>query len=474
MSRRTRIVATLGPATDPPGVLEAMLHAGLDVARINFAHGSPGEHRGRIERLRHAMRDLARPVAILADLPGPKLRVRLAQPLLLEPGQTTTLGATPDAVADIRLTEPEVARDMHPKQRVLLDDGRLQLRVIETAADRVLAEVEVGGTLLPGKGLNLPDTRLSIPALGPRDRMALAVALATDVDWIGLSFVRSPDAAEALRSVIRSHGKEKPVLAKIERPEAVYHAREIIEAFDGVMVARGDLGVEMPLERVPHIQKRLINQARAAGKPVVTATDMLDSMRLNPRPTRAEASDVANAIYDGTDAVMLSGETAVGQHPIEAVKCMDRICRATEADLDDDGRDVHVPRGRLKDHITHSTCALAREVGAKAIVTPTYSGRTPQLIARHRPIATVVAASCHAEVVRQLALVWGVVPVMMPSDAQAGQDRLEAAVRAAHSHQAVRTGDLVVVLAEHPVEGGDRYPTIRVVGVGDGGRSVAP
>ena len=319
MERRTRIVATLGPATDPPGVLEALVEAGLDVARINYSHGSAAEHAERIARVRRLSPGAGRPIAVLADLPGPKLRVLLPAPLSIERGQDVAVGRTAGEPADAHVTVPEVLADLRAGQRVLLDDGRLQLRAVRTDAAHVVLRVEVGGMLLPNKGINLPDTRLAVPALTPLDHEALAAAAAAGVDWLALSFVRAPEAARELRDAARAHGLEAPVLAKIERPEAGERAGEIIDAFDGIMVARGDLGVELPLEQVLHVQKRLIARARAAGKPVVTATDMLDSMRTNARPTRAEASDVANAVYDGTDALMLSGETAVGEHPAAAV-----------------------------------------------------------------------------------------------------------------------------------------------------------
>ncbi len=252
------------------------------------------------------------------------------------------------------------------------------------------------------------------------------------------------------------------------------HADQILAAFDGIMVARGDLGVEIPLERVPRVQKQLIAAARAAGKPVITATDMLDSMRANPRPTRAEASDVANAVYDGTDAVMLSGETAVGQYPVEAVAYMGRIVCEAEADRGGTAQcELSTPRGGVEDHTAHLACTLAREVNAQAIVAPTRSGRTPRLVARHRPETPLIAPSAHAPTRRQLALVWGVQPV--PLDGPRGtEDRLEAAVRAAYEHGAVQPGDRVVVLAGHPIEGGVSYPTIRVVRVGAGGESGEP
>ena len=475
MHRRTRIVATLGPSTDKPGVLEGLLEAGLDVARINFAHGITEEPQHRIARLREAARRRGRPVAVLGDLPGPKLRALLEAPLALHPGQEISLSAAPAVPGDLHITEPSLVGEIQPGQRVLLDDGRLQLCAVRRVADRIILRVQVGGILLPNKGMNLPDTRTSLPALTDRDRQALALARSAEVDWLALSFVRGPEAARELREAAHAQGLDVPVLAKMERPEAVAQAREIIEVFDGIMVARGDLGVEIPLERVPHVQKRLIHLARAAGKPVITATDMLDSMRANPRPTRAEASDVANAIYDGTDAVMLSGETAVGEYPIEAVACMDRIARETESHLIHDGtQDVFVPRGTVEDHLTHMICALARDIRADAIVTPTYSGRTARLVARHRPRAMIVAPSPKEEVVRRMALVWGLSPVPMDNVLQRGADRLEAAVRASFIHGAVHAGQKVVVMAGHPVEGGGRFPTLRVVRVGEGGQSCEP
>jgi pyruvate kinase len=475
MQRRTRIVATLGPATDRPGVLEAILEAGLDLARVNFSHGTADEHLGRIKRLRQLTAGRPRPLAVLADLPGPKLRALLPAPLPLAVGQEVVMAAAAAVTADIHVTEPQPIQDLRPGNRVLLDDGRVQMRAVHCERHKVLLRVEVGGTLLPNKGINLPDTPLSIPAVTSRDLDALVVVALAGVDWLALSFVRDPGAAHELRGATRMLKIEAPLLAKIERPEAVKRAPEIIEAFDGIMVARGDLGVEIPLEQVPYVQKRLIALARAAGKPVVTATDMLDSMRTNPRPTRAEASDVANAVFDGTDAVMLSGETAVGDYPVEAVACMDRIAREAESHgQDDPPRDVVVPRGELLDHITHLTVSLAREVNAEAIITPTYSGRTPRMVARHRPQVTIVAPSPHEPVLRQLAVVWGVAPVPLDPGLITGADRIEAAVRAAFAHGAVQAGTRAVVLAGHPVEGGEHFPTIRVVRVGDGGQSCEP
>jgi pyruvate kinase len=475
MHRRTRIVATLGPATDRPGVLEKMLGLGLDVARINFSHGTADDHQARVARLRDVARQMNRTVAVLGDLPGPKLRVVLKEALNLTAGQPVTLGLKTDTAGHFHLTEPDLMAKAKPGHRVLLDDGRLQARVTACSRDLVTLQVEVGGQLLPNKGINLPDTELQIPAVTRRDREAIAVAAALGADWLALSFVRDASAAHELRAVARVHNLEVPILAKIERPEAVRRAADIIDAFDGIMVARGDLGVEIALEKVPHVQKKLISQARIASKPVVTATDMLDSMRHNPRPTRAEASDVANAVFDGTDAVMLSGETAIGDCPCEALACMDQIVREAECHLTEDGaRLVLVPKGELNDHITHMTCALAQDIDASAIIAPTLTGRTARLVARHRPQAAIIAVAAQAEVLRQLSLVWGVHAVLGAGDLQPGDDRLNAAVRAAFAAGTLKAGERVVVLAGHPIEGGEGVPTVRVVRVGEDGKSCEP
>ena len=477
MSRRTKIVATLGPATDTPDVLDAVLRAGVDVARVNFSHGAADEHIGRVQRFREAAKRVGKFVAVLADLPGPKLRVKMAALRFLNAGDTVTfsLTDTPVDISDLVITEPEMLADVRPGHRMLLDDGRLQLEAGETKDGRVFARVTVGGTLHPNKGLNLPDTPLTMPALTDRDHKAILVAAKAGVDWVAVSFVRGPEAADEVRGACGAAGMKVPVLAKIERPEAVGRAGAIVAAFDAIMVARGDLGVELPLERVPTVQKTLIAEARAAGKPVITATDMLDSMRNNPRPTRAEASDVANAIFDGTDAVMLSGETAVGSYPVEAVACMSRIATETEAHLhrarpsgvyDASGDDIDDP-------ITLAACSLADEVNAAAIVTPTLSGRTAKLVARHRPRASVVAVAPTDAVLQRLALVWGITPVRMTPVAPGG-DRMATAVHDAFAAGTVKAGERVVVLAGHPIAGGPRFPTLRVVRVDASGASCEP
>ncbi len=478
--RRTRIVATLGPSTDPPSVLRAVLEAGVDVARVNFSHGSAEEHIQRVQALRQTAKEIGRNVAILADLPGPKLRAKMASPVRLTINDTIRFCLNLDRTypEDICLTEPEILNDVKIGQRILLDDGRLQCVADRFEKNALVARVVVGGDLLPNKGVNLPDTALTISPITERDREALRVAGQAGVDWLALSFVRSPDSAAELRQQAREFGLgEIPIIAKIERPEAVECAPEIIKAFDGIMVARGDLGVEIPLEKVPTVQKRLIAQARAAGKPVITATDMLDSMRKNPRPTRAESGDVANAIYDGTDAVMLSGETAVGDYPVVSVQCMSNIAIEAEMHLAEHGHpvtDLKLIDYTIDDHITETVVALANRIKADAIITPTLSGRTARLLARHRPQAKIIAPAPDEIVLRRMAIIWGLQPVLMDYCRRTGDDRLTGAVGAAFSQKVITQGELLIVLAGHPVEGGDHLPTIRLVRVGENGQAVEP
>jgi pyruvate kinase len=478
-ARRTRIVATLGPATDPPDTLRAILRAGVNVARINFSHGVADEHLRRIAQLRDASKELGIPVAVLGDLPGPKLRVRLKTERQLKAGDILSFSCADEPVQpdDLVLSEPELLGDVKPGQRLLLDDGRLQLRAERTEGGRLLATVTVGGKLLPNKGVNLPDTPLTIAALTDRDREAIGVAVQGQVDWLALSFVRHAGAADDLRAQIAKHGREIPILAKMERPEAVDNAATIIAAFDGIMVARGDLGVEIALEKVPTAQKRLIAMARQVGKPVITATDMLDSMRQNPRPTRAEAGDVANAIYDGTDAVMLSGETAVGQYPVEAVDCMNRIAVEAESHLREVDHPISwLPEGidTLNDQITATVVELAERIKADAIITPTLSGRTACLIARHRRDVAIVAPVPTESTMRRLLLSWGIQPVLRNDGKTSGEDRMSSALKAAFDARAVAVGQRVILLAGHPIGGGAHWPTIRFVRVGEGGAPAEP
>jgi pyruvate kinase len=429
--RRTKIVATLGPAWDDPAKMTALLDAGVNVVRINASHGT-AEIRARwIAQLREITHDRRDSVAILLDLQGPRIRVgTLAQPLHLAPGQTVTF-APEDAAAsgEIPTTYDDLAADVRVGARILLDDGLLALEVTRIRGHRVDAVVHYGGDLKSHKGMNLPGIEVSAPALTEKDLEDVALAAAVEVDYLALSFVRRPEDLEQLRSLVPRSTK---LVAKIEKDTALRNLCAILEASDAIMVARGDLGVELPFEEVPLMQKQIIREAGLHGKPVITATQMLESMVHAPRPTRAEASDVANAILDGTDAVMLSAETAVGEYPLEAVRAMDRIAR--EMELQRAGRGVTIdaalgrraadgaslPQHRLgqsgpirtEDAIAVAVCAAAEMLSAPLILCFTSSGFTARKVATCRPTVPIFASTPEPDTFRQLSLVWGVVPAL--------------------------------------------------------------
>jgi pyruvate kinase len=418
--RRTKIVATLGPAWEQPEQMCALLDAGVNVVRVNSSHGTP-EIRARWITDFHAVQR-GRPAAsaLLVDLQGPRIRVGgLPEPRTLEPGQEVVFAPEDSArEGDIPTTYAELAGDVVPGNRILLDDGLLAVDVAEVLGDRVRGKVLYGGVLKANKGMNLPGIEVSAPAITEKDREDARAAAALGVDYIGMSFVRRPEDLEAMR---RSLPKQIKLVAKIEKDTALQHLGGILEAADAIMVARGDLGVELPFEQVPLVQKRLIREANRHGKPVITATQMLESMIQAPRPTRAEASDVANAILDGTDAVMLSAETAVGSYPLEAVLAMDRIAREVEGHTPEGGRDAagetaarrfrrqHVAT-RTEDAISLAVCAAAELLKVPLIVCLTASGFTARTVASYRPGVPILAVTPEPDTFRQLALVWGVIP----------------------------------------------------------------
>lgn len=411
--RRTKIVATLGPVSRHERVLERLLEAGMDVARINLSHGSTAEHAQSIAAARRAATRRGAPLAVLIDLPGPKLRLGdLSQPIALKAGETVTLGAPPDAQLPVNF--PELLPHFTTGELVLIDDGAVALRVSAVSPPTVTLEVLNDGTIESRKGVNLPDTRLPIGALTAADRELLAWGLRQDIDYVALSFVRSADDVRELKAIIAAAGGDQLVIAKIEKKEALAAYEEIIAAADAVMVARGDLGVEIDPAMVPIWQKRIIHAANIAGKPVITATQMLQSMVTSPRPTRAEASDVANAIYDATSAVMLSGETAIGGYPVDAVRTMAEIALVVEADIEREGRAPQPWAGRtgVSSAISYGACEVAHRVGAAAIVSATFSGATARAVARNLPAQPIVGVSPNRRVVNQLALCWGVSPLL--------------------------------------------------------------
>jgi pyruvate kinase len=425
--RRTKIVATLGPAWDSVERMHALFDAGVNVVRINASHGSPAVREEWIRRIQAVRADRGVPTGILVDLHGPRIRVgKLPEAITLTPGQHVVFAPEETAQeGDIPTTYPELAGDVVLGSRILLDDGLLAVDVTEVQGDRVEGRVRYGGLLKANKGMNLPGIDVSAPAVTEHDREEVLRVMALGVEYIGVSFVRRPEDVEGLRAIVP---KSVRLIAKIEKDTAVNNLNGILEASDGVMVARGDLGVELPFEQVPLVQKRIISRANRHGKPVITATQMLESMITNPRPTRAEASDVANAILDGTDAVMLSAETAVGNYGLEAVLAMDRIAREVEAQRlrppEGERRRWSLPAPHVarteagatptEDAIAVAVSAASELMQAAAIVCFTSSGFTARTVSSYRPKVPILALTAEPETYHQLGLVWGVVPVMMP------------------------------------------------------------
>jgi pyruvate kinase len=448
--RRAKIVCTIGPAADDRGTIAELAGAGMAVARFNASHGDPDDRRQAIERVRAVDREIDAPVATMLDLPGPEIRTApTAEPIALEAGTTVEFveGETPDA-GRIGLTR--AIDGVQPGDEVLLDDGRLETVVTGVDGGVVTAEVRSGGKLAGGAGVNVPGVDLGLPTVTVADERELDVAAETGVDFVAASFVRTAADVLAVNAALEERDADVPVIAKIERADAVDNLDEIVEAASAVMIARGDLGVECPLEDVPLIQKRTIRRCHRAGVPVITATEMLDSMIHERRPTRAEASDVANAVLDGTDAVMLSGETAIGDHPVRVVETMARIVADVEDSNEyDEAREQRVPPAgdTRTDALARSARYLARDIGASAVVAASESGYTARKAAKYRPSIPIVAATPNDRIRRQLALSWGIRPVRAEY-ADGGADAvIQRAVQAALETGAAESGDTVVVLS---------------------------
>ena len=414
--RRTKIVATIGPASRAPAVLESLIVAGADVIRLNFSHGAHQDHLAVLRAVREIAARHSRPVAVLQDLSGPKIRTgRVADGgIVLADGARVVITTDESIVGTperISTTYDPLPRDVAPGDRILLDDGNLELRVLGSRGEEVECEVVHGGPLTANKGMNLPGVRLSAPALTEKDRRDLAFGVANGVDYVALSFVRQPADVEETKTLIRSLGGSAPVIAKIEKREAVDNLRQLLAVCDGVMVARGDLGVELSTEEVPTLQKQIIEMANGAGKVVITATQMLESMIDHPRPTRAEASDVANAILDGTDGIMLSAETAAGRFPLEAVETMDRIARYTEAHYRSRPPERVTGGSIVARSLARVASSVAEELDCKLIVAFTESGATARLVSAYRPRVPIAAVTYNESTFGGLALWWGVLPV---------------------------------------------------------------
>lgn len=452
--RRAKIVATLGPATSGLDAVRALVAAGMDVARLNLSHGSYADHEAAYRTVRQAADEVGRGVGILVDLQGPKIRLgRFASgSVLLEPGATFTV-TTEDVPGDVHVvgtTYAGLPEDVTVGDRVLVDDGRIELRVTGIDGPRVHTVVVEGGRVSDNKGFNLPGVSVSVPALSEKDEQDLRWALRLGADLIALSFVRSAADIGVVHDIMDEEGVRLPVLAKVEKPQAVDHLREIIAAFDGVMVARGDLGVELPLEAVPLVQKRAVHLCREAGKPVIVATQMLDSMAVANRPTRAEASDVANAILDGADALMLSGETSVGDHPALVVETMGRIIEHVENEALKDLPPLSDPwTGSTARALTHAAVDVAVGVGATALIAFTETGSSARLIARWRAATPLLAFTPNARVRSQLSLVWGVETFLVPQ-VEHTDDMVVQVDRALLDIGRATQGDRVVIVAGVP------------------------
>ncbi|MCC6729222.1 MAG: pyruvate kinase [Chthonomonadales bacterium] len=469
--RRTKIVCTIGPASARRPVLARLIRAGMDVARLNFSHGTHEQHAEVIAGVRALGESLGRPVAVLQDLSGPKVRLGAiaAGPITLRRGQSIRLTGrdVPGDSEEVSLPVPELLAALRPGDRLHLDDGKVELQVVSADGADVVARATVAGELSSRKGVTAPGVALALPAVMPGDLDDLRFGLRQGVDWVAASYVREAGDLTPLRSVMREEGAARPIIAKIEKLEALHNLAEIVRSADGVMVARGDLGVEMPIHQVPLAQKRIIRACNRAGKPVITATQMLDSMMANRRPTRAEASDVANAILDGTDAVMLSGETAVGRYPVEATRMMAAIAREVDPELTcaeafDHG---HGPAVDSAEAVARAAVEMARALEATAVVCATTSGATARRIARHRPGTPVVAATPSVETLRQLALVWGVRPLLVPPCTNS-DDMMTGAIDAAGQRGWLREGHTVVLTAGVPVNimGNTNLIRVHVVG----------
>ncbi len=450
--RRTKIVATLGPATSTAEAVTALARAGMDAARFNFSHGTRDEHAERAEYVRAAQAAVGRPLALIADLQGPKIRVgNLPEPMRLDSGSTITVVGE-DAMNghkdELPVSPTVLGEVLQPGHEVLIDDGRLRLRVERVERGRATCAVVAGGTVTSHKGVNVPGVPIPIPSLTRKDLDDLEFALEhLEVDYVALSFVRSAADVRDLQDLIEHAGSRARVIAKIEKAEAVDCLQELLGETDGVMVARGDLGVEIGVAEVPLIQKRIIARSLERGKPVITATQMLESMIHSPEPTRAEASDVANAVLDGSSALMLSAETAAGEYPLESVAYMDRIARVIEPAL---GYRHELPNPEdnpsVAEAMSNAACDLAEALGAKALLVPTFSGRTASAVARLRPRRPIIALTHRPGVARHLTIEWGVTPVVIPE----GRDVVDLWSRSldgARSTGIVEAGDLVVITA---------------------------
>lgn len=458
MMRKTKIVCTMGPATDKEQVLMELIQSGMNVARFNFSHGSHEEQRQRMEMLKKLRRQCKKPVAMLLDTKGPEIRTGIFQggKAVLEPGQQFTLTCR-DIIGNSTMaavTYPKLYEDEKPGNRILIDDGLVELEVQEVRGEDIICKVVNGGVISNHKGVNVPNVHINLPYMSEKDKEDILFGIEQDVDFVAASFTRTAEDVRQIRKLLDENGGEDiNIIAKIENAEGVERIDEIIREADGIMIARGDMGVEVPDEEVPVIQKMIIKKVYEAGKQVITATQMLDSMMKNPRPTRAETADVANAIYDGTSAIMLSGETAAGNYPVEALKTMVRIAERIEKDIDYCKRFfIHERKANpdITDAISHATCTTAHDLNARAIITVTKSGRSARMISRYRPDCDIIACAITEKVSRQLNMSWGVTPVLLEEKNEVFE-LFDYATRACLEEGLIHKGDVAVFTSGVPI-----------------------
>ena len=456
--RRTKIICTLGPAVDSEDMIRTLIRTGMDAARFNFSHGSHPEHLERLNMLKSVRDAMGRPVATILDTKGPEIRIRSfeTKTITLEPGDPFTL-TTEDVTGNqglVSVTYPQLHEELQPGQEILIDDGLVAIRVERIEGTNIVCTVENGGTLSANKSINIPGVHIQLPALTEKDIDDIRFGVENDFDFVAASFVRRAADVEAVRAVLHDcGGDDVKIIAKIENQEGVDNLDEILETADGIMVARGDLGVEIPAARVPILQKQMIRKGLQQGKPVITATQMLDSMMRNPRPTRAEVSDVANAVYDGTGSVMLSGETAGGKYPVEALTAMVGIVTETESAIDywkQFQKQRVLPASNINDAITHTCCLTAKDLNAKAILTATSSGRSARMICRFRPACPIAALTMHEKVRRQLNISWGVTPYLT-GEVNSTDRIFSLSAEVALKEKLVENGDTVVITAGVPL-----------------------
>ena len=469
--RKTKIICTIGPSSESEVRLRELMLAGMNVARFNFSHGSHEEHKAKFDRVIKVSSELKLPVATLLDTKGPEIRLKD-----IEGGKTELVSGqkfiltTEEILGNnekVTITYKQLKDDINTGTTILIDDGLIEMVVDEINETDIICTVVNGGPISNHKGVNIPGAGLSMPYISDVDRSDIMFGCDMDFDFLAASFVRCKEDILEVRKIIDEHGSHMKIIAKIENTQGIRNLDEILEAADGIMVARGDMGVEIPMEEVPIVQKQMIKRAEALGKHVITATQMLESMIKNPRPTRAEATDIANAIYDGTTAIMLSGESAAGLYPVEAVKTMAKIAERTEQDIDYNSR---LRRRKVIDNIdtttaiSHATCTTAMDLKASAIITVTISGFTAGMIARYKPSCPIIACSVSPRTCRQLNLAWGVIPIWIARESTA-EDLFDEAVHAAEKEGYIRKGDKVVLTAGVPLGVSGRTNMIRVVEV---------